>query len=183
MCEINIVTLFTNFMTFMYKYLCEIQVDPIKGDEFEVMDHGIQEVVDIRRKTCFCRIWQLDNFSCCHAITSLWKSNLSPSAYVSEYYTKKAYIATYAECIYLSGLSLFADEHVVLDFELPILPPEERTRPGRPKKSRFPSVGEHASKSSHCGSCNKAGHNKRTFSNESVLSIQQEPKRKSTQLY
>ena len=55
----------------MYQSLCEMQVDPIKWDEFEVTDHGVQEVVDVKRKTCSYRIWQVDDFLCCHTIASL----------------------------------------------------------------------------------------------------------------
>ena len=102
---------------------------------------------------------------------------------MSKYYTKEAHVATYIEGIYPSGPNFFTNDHIVYDFQLPILPSDERRRPGRPKMSRIPSVGEHVFKSGHCESCGKGGHNKRTCSNKGVLSIQQEQKRKTIQLF
>ena len=120
----------------------------------------------------------MDDFPCCHAIATLWKKNLSPSAYVSSYYTKDSFVATYAASIYPSGLNLFSRSPFDDIHTSSVLPPDGRRPRGRPKKKRILSAGEYASKHGHCRSCGKSGHNKRTCSNEGPSSIQQAPKKK-----
>ena len=144
----------------------------------------MQEVVNIGKRCCSCRIWQVDDFPCCHAIAALWKKKLSPYAFVSRFYFKEAYVATYAESIYPSGLNIFTDDPVVNGTNISsILLPDVRRPPGRPKRSRIPSAGERTYKSGHCGSCGKVGHNSRTCKYEGDISIQREHKKKSIQLY
>ena len=122
----------------------------------------------------------MDDFPCCHAITTLWKKNLSPSAYVSSYYTKDSFVATYAASIYPSGLNLFSKSPFDDIHTSSVLPPDGRRPRGRPKKKRILSAGEYASKHWHCRSCGKSGHNKKTCSNEDPSFIQQAPKKKFT---
>ena len=159
-----------------------LQVDPINDAEFEVYDKGVQEIVNIINKSCSCRIWQLEDFPCCHAIAALWKKKLSPRSFVSPYYTKEAFVGTYSGSIYLSGLDLFSNNPYTDQACSDVLPPDEKRPRGRPKKKRFPSVGENASKRLQCSSCGRVGHNKRSCTKEGPINAQQAPKKKCVQL-
>ena len=153
--------------------------------EFEVYKKGMEEIVNVINKTCSCRIWQLEDFPCCHAIAALWKKKLSPRFYVSSYYTKEAFIDTYSDSIYPNGLDLFFNYPYTDQAFLEVLPRDEKRPRGMPKKKkkRFAEVGEHISKRLQCSSCGRVGHNKRSCTKERPLNIQQVPKKKCVPFY
>ena len=156
---------------------------PISTHEFEVVCNGSQMVVDIHSRSCSCRIWQVEDFPCCHAIAALWSIKLSPRRYVSHFYTKDAYVATYAANVYPSGLNFFSDNRFVGQTPLSILPPDVRRRAGRPKKQRISSSGEHVKRRGHCGNCGQFGHNKRSCTSHGPESVAQYSTTESFQLY
>ena len=123
-----------------------LQVDPINDAEFEVYDKGVQEIVNIINKSCSCRIWQLEDFPCCHAIAVLWKKKLSPRSLVSPYYTKEAFVGPYSYSIYPNWLDLFCNNPYTDHASSDVIPTNEKRPRERSKKKRFASVGEHAMK-------------------------------------
>ena len=86
---------------------------------------------------------------------------MSVYSLVSPYYTKEYYVLAYGETIYPVGSQSQWDvpnevaTRVVLPREV-----KERKR-GRPKTSRFPSVGEFRKRKNRCGKCGAYGHYKK----------------------
>ncbi|KAL5577295.1 hypothetical protein UlMin_018994 [Ulmus minor] len=88
-------------------------------------------------------------------------AQVSVYSLVSPYYTKEYYVLAYGETIYPVGSQSQWDvpnevaTRVVLPREV-----KERKR-GRPKTSRFPSVGEFRKRKNRCGKCGAYGHYKK----------------------
>ncbi|XP_050238387.1 uncharacterized protein LOC126687876 [Mercurialis annua] len=77
--------------------------------------------------------------------------------------TCKNYLATYSETVY----PLEKEEEWIIPEHIKnmiVLPPQHRTRTGRPKKSRYTSKWENPKKGK-CGKCGQAGHNRKTCRN------------------
>jgi hypothetical protein len=62
---------------------------------FEVTDKQKQYVVNLVRRTCRCKQWNMTGIPCAHAIRAIWVDVVEPVDYVSDWYTvdmlKKAY--------------------------------------------------------------------------------------------
>ncbi|XP_012833979.1 PREDICTED: uncharacterized protein LOC105954835 [Erythranthe guttata] len=117
-------------------------------------------VVDLSRKTCTCRKWQILGFPCVHAVYVLVNETSQPYDYIDKLY----YAEYYREC-YASPIYPFV-RHSSRDDEVCVCPPEFETRRGRPKKKRIPSVGEKIKRKIRCGRCKELGnHNKKSCTN------------------
>ena len=62
--------------------------------------HGSIFSVDLGRKTCSCRKWDLTGIPCAHAISCIWLKREQPESYVSKWYSKEVYLPTYNNLIY-----------------------------------------------------------------------------------
>ncbi|VFQ81972.1 unnamed protein product [Cuscuta campestris] len=139
--------------------------------EFIVIDkNGHSFVVNFQNMTCTCCEFQLDHFVCVHAIAATrCRSSLSCYDYVSSFYTTTAWRATYFGIIHPipSKESWIVPDEVA---EVVCLPTScDKRPPGRPKKRRIPSKGEHAKRQS-CSRCKSSSHNRKTCSNPISLS-------------
>ncbi|CAH9114478.1 unnamed protein product [Cuscuta europaea] len=106
--------------------------------EFEVFDKRSRSyVVNLKERTCTCREFQLDGFLCVHSVAAIRsRPGLSCYDYISEFYK-----------------------------QITCIPPSCESRPpGRPKKRRIPSTGEHV-RSQKCTRCLMVGHNRKTCRN------------------
>ncbi|XP_019196362.1 PREDICTED: uncharacterized protein LOC109190352 [Ipomoea nil] len=148
-------------------YLCT-QCDE---DLFEVRgmwEDGQQ--VDLRKRSCSCRRWELTGIPCKHAIRAIWLKKLQVINFVSPMYSTECYLKAYAGSINpMAG----PDEWPITDRE-PLLPPLYTScKAGRPRKLRKKSAGE-VSKTPrnlttvqrskiklHCTKCKQPGHNAR----------------------
>ncbi|WOH12434.1 hypothetical protein DCAR_0831938 [Daucus carota subsp. sativus] len=137
------------------------------ADECEVRDiDGGQWVVDIAKKTCSCRRWDLSGIPCSHGCQSLFAMNLNPEEMVHECYSKVVYMKAYANMLKPMRGSLYWPHTPYPD----ILPPKARSMPGRPKKHRKreqgePGAGVKLGKKGirmRCSLCLMYGHNKST---------------------
>ena len=60
------------------------------GDNgFEVGWRGDTYVVDLRKKTCPCRAWQLTGVPCPHVVCAIHHIEKNPEDYIHEYFRKK----------------------------------------------------------------------------------------------
>ncbi|GLU24055.1 hypothetical protein SLE2022_400220 [Rubroshorea leprosula] len=99
---------------------------------FEVKHKNDRHVVDLQKRTCTCRAWQLNGISCPHAICCMFHENLDLEDFVVDWYRKGKYQQSYnfpikAMCDDKSWQKFHGD---------PINSPPIRTRLGRPKKNR-----------------------------------------------
>ncbi|XP_057795097.1 uncharacterized protein LOC131011334 isoform X1 [Salvia miltiorrhiza] len=68
---------------------------PALGNKFEVHDEANKFVVNIERRTCSCRVWDLVGIPCKHAISALTFLQQDASDYVNDYYSMSKYLAGY----------------------------------------------------------------------------------------
>ncbi|KAL5548406.1 hypothetical protein UlMin_003637 [Ulmus minor] len=135
-----------------------LQLNPVT---YHVKGGELEGVVDIFNKTCTCKEFDIDKLPCVHAIAAAHHTQVSVYSLVSPYYTKEYYVLAYGETIYPVGSQSQWDvpnevaTRVVLPREV-----KERKR-GRPKTSRFPSVGEFRKRKNRCGKCGAYGHYKK----------------------
>lgn len=129
---------------------------PIDMYEFSVIGGTYDAVVDLGRKSCTCRVFDLDRLPCAHALAAL-KTLENVRDYSSEYYTVDLWSLAYSEKIY--PVPSQCEWDIPKEAELvDVIPPIVHKRKGRNKTKRIPSVGEKMRKN-RCSKCNQFGHN------------------------
>ncbi|KAL6199798.1 hypothetical protein ACLB2K_029580 [Fragaria x ananassa] len=99
----------------------KIKVESIGGSKY---------VVDLQRRTCACRRWNLTGIPCKHAISAIHFMREKLEDYIDACYLKKTYLATYSHTIQpVNGIDLWMPSD-----ELAILPPQY-TRLGHNSKT------------------------------------------------
>ncbi|XP_019200367.1 PREDICTED: uncharacterized protein LOC109193988 [Ipomoea nil] len=137
--------------------------------KFEVRHlYGDQQQVDLERKQCSCRRWELTGIPCKHAICAIWKKFGKGGVFdfVHPCYSKETYMKIYSASINpMAGPA----EWPRCDTP-PSLPPLYSAKVGRPKKLRTRSAAELTQDGNrvsrnhiqlHCSVCREAGHNAR----------------------
>lgn len=137
------------------------------GDlKFEVKHGKDTFTIDLEKRHCTCRKWQLTGMPCSHAIASIHYNKEPVDNYASEYFKVETYKRVYAPLIYpTNGQNLWEETGYP-----PILPPPLRRPTGRPRKQRRkepdePKKGAKLRRSGTtvvCKKCGRTGHNKRT---------------------
>ncbi|XP_062006087.1 uncharacterized protein LOC133723289 [Rosa rugosa] len=133
----------------------KIEVESIGGSKY---------VVDLGRRACACRRWDLTGIPCKHAISAINFMREKPEDYVDACYLTKTYMAAYSNTIQpVNGMDLWIPSE-----EPAILPPQYNRQPGRPRTKRFKDASEkenegpklgRVQKSLSCSNCNQLGHN------------------------
>lgn len=134
---------------------------------FEVDCKGKSFVVDLGKKTCSCRKWEMVGIPCAHAFSAILYDGGNPEDYVDHYYSKEMYLKAYEPIV----CHMPSEEQWVKTDMDNIEPLKYRVAPGRPKKVR--KRGPNESKNPNrirkggitiqCSRCRKVGHNTRTF--------------------
>ncbi|KAL5557636.1 hypothetical protein UlMin_033847 [Ulmus minor] len=134
------------------------QLNPIT---YHVKGGELEGVVDIFNKTCTCKEFDIDKLPCVHAVAAAHHAQVSVYSLVSSYYTKEYYLLAYGETIYpvRSQSQWDVPNEVVTRIVFPREVKEKKR--GRPKTSRFPSVGEFRKRKNRCGKCGAYGHYKK----------------------
>ncbi|RVW28678.1 hypothetical protein CK203_081360 [Vitis vinifera] len=135
-------------------------VEPINSKECNVNYAGISAQVNLDTRSCTCRQFDLDHIPCAHAIAACRFYNISCYTLCSKYFTTKALLSSYSECIYPTGneIDWVVPNHIR---DKVVLPPKTRRPTGRPRKVRIPSGGE-GKRTSRCSRCGQYGHNRKT---------------------
>ena len=140
--------------------------------------------VDLEKRTCSCRLWQLNGYGCVHSVAAIFFLNREVEAYVDPMFKREKYLKTYYYSISpLNGSSMWPETSYT-----PPLPPIARRMPGRPKIKRkrdsVENVGRlRVSKTGRmmtCGLCAEQRHNKRccpTAPGRSKLPVKRAKKR------
>ncbi|GMP86282.1 hypothetical protein CsSME_00039110 [Camellia sinensis var. sinensis] len=115
------------------------KVSQSNADVYEV--HSFPSVtVDIGRRTCSCFKWQLNRFPCAHAMVAVCKSGWDLNTLVELYFHVFEFRATYASSIFLIPT---VEQSPFNPNDFVIKPPAVKRPPGKPKKKRILSKGEH----------------------------------------
>ncbi|XP_060170458.1 uncharacterized protein LOC132601381 [Lycium barbarum] len=143
------------------------EVEPSTEFVYTVHDGGRRFILNLNRKTCSCRMFQLDEIPCPHAWAVIKKKNLVADDYCSDLFKPKTVLKTYDVPV-----DPLPDER---EWNIPkniledvILPPRYKRLPGRPKKRRDKPLSVLLfGKSRHaCSTCGQLGHNRRSCSFE-----------------
>jgi hypothetical protein len=54
---------------------------------FEILERGTPYIVDLQKRTCSCRRWDMSGIPCWHACSALRHDKNSPESYVSDCYS------------------------------------------------------------------------------------------------
>ena len=132
------------------------------GDaQYQVHDFKSGGIVDLRERTCSCRVWQLTGLPCGHVVMVLTFLKQETSAHMAlDAYKVDTYVRTYEECVY----PIPEPRNWVMSEDMMIVraPIMEKSQVGRPKNTnRIPSQGEEPI-IRVCGRCGERGHNSRT---------------------
>ncbi|KAL0377894.1 UNVERIFIED_CONTAM: hypothetical protein Sradi_3094900 [Sesamum radiatum] len=120
---------------------------PIKSNDrhYQISCYdGSQYSVDLERRTCTCRIWQLSGIPCKHACSAIFHQNLMPEDMVHPYYTVAAY----------KGPGKPAGARRREPDEQPV---KNKKRKGKKAVKQVKLKRQHVSH--HCRICGEAGHN------------------------
>ena len=125
--------------------------------------------MDLGRKTCSFMKCDLTGIPCAHAISCIWNERKQPKEYVSKWYTKDVYLATYVNLIY----HIWDKEDWPSSGNPPLAKPNyHKAMPWRPKRLHrlepHEVVTHNGTKLSwkhnipFCSNCGGIGHNVRT---------------------
>lgn len=143
-------------------------IHPCGGGEFEARGFsGSQNTVNLEEQTCSCRRWDLTGIPCEHAARVIVESGGQPEEYVSTWYSKNNFLASYGYIMHpMNGPDMWEKSG-----KDPIKPPDFTRQPGRPRKTRRRAADEPAKTPFKfrkvgvkitCRKCGKEGHNSRT---------------------
>ena len=137
------------------------------GDSgFEVGYKGDTYVVDLEKKTCPCKKWELTGIPCPEAICAIQYLGHDPVDYVHVCYKKQTYLEAYGHMMKpMNGTKFWKKSN--LD---PPQPPKYKNMSGRPPKNRKKEEGENSSgyrlsRKGRIMTCQvyfQKGHNKKT---------------------
>ena len=154
------------------KGLLTIHLNPVM---YQVKGGEIDVVVDIFNKKCSCKVFDIDRLPCAHAIEVALHGRVGVYSLVSPYYTREYHMLAYQQTIYPVGSQSEWDvQDEVVSWV--VFPREVKDRKrGRPKNSRYPSVGEFRERKNHCGKCGQFGHYKKKCCSEAGLTEENPP--------
>ncbi|XP_057766815.1 uncharacterized protein LOC130987184 [Salvia miltiorrhiza] len=145
----------------------------LSGMKYKVQTADRSFKVDLEKKKCECRVFQLDQLPCSHSIAAISEAGDTIAEYVDSYYTNDFLIDTYSREV--NNLpprrQWLVPEHIAEQVVLPLI---VKGQAGRPKEGRHRGGGEGTStqadesssirrrKPKKCSICHEEGHSKRT---------------------
>ncbi|KAG7548439.1 Zinc finger SWIM-type [Arabidopsis suecica] len=135
---------------------------------YQVNDgYGTVFTVDLRKKTCTCRVFDVLMVPCCHALAAVGIRNVDIYSLVGKYAFVSEWRKLWTEHILPPPKE--RDTEVPLDIsQVDVNAPKTKRPSGRPRTVRIPSQGEHhgkggrKKKEKNCTTCGKNGHNRAT---------------------
>ncbi|XP_059624678.1 uncharacterized protein LOC132267545 [Cornus florida] len=125
-------------------------------NKYDVECFGIGETVDLEKKTCSCKIWNLTGIPCRHVVACIFLRKDLPESYVDPYYYRETYLKAYSGLIHPFPIRQLLKAQP----SNPLLPPTFRKPTRRPKKARNkkndePSTSTKLSRSKQQLKCSK----------------------------
>ncbi|KAL5537704.1 hypothetical protein UlMin_045636 [Ulmus minor] len=138
-----------------------MEVEQLQTNTFNVKYNQKTFFVDLEKRTCTCRQFDLDEIPCSHAIAGIDKLYRNKYEYCSKWYDIMMYKNTYNGS--LNPVGDKEDWNIPEDIKQEILlPPIYKPAAGRRKKQRYKSATETFKMSTKCGRCRRTGHNRKT---------------------
>ncbi|KAJ9566147.1 hypothetical protein OSB04_002113 [Centaurea solstitialis] len=148
------------------------------GIEYEVSGPWQDQViVNVQKKTCTCRHWELTGMPCKHAVATIWYMAMNgEGAGLPEQWAHECYWLSTWKKVYDFKLSPINGPKLWPENDCPTIltPPKHHIQVGRPKKKRLRTTDDasqfvvkgskvsRAGTSVTCVKCHKKGHNSRT---------------------
>ncbi|KAK9048149.1 hypothetical protein SSX86_032888 [Deinandra increscens subsp. villosa] len=147
--------------------------------KFQVNGPWMEQVaMDLDKRTCSCRKWQLSGMPCSHVIACIWdlgrfdeQADAIPEIWVSKVYWLETWKKVYKNTIEpMNGRNMREPSSC----PIALTPPKHHIQVGRPKKKRKKSADElsgpiakdgklsRKGSTTTCSKCNKKGHNSRS---------------------
>ncbi|XP_075473853.1 uncharacterized protein LOC142504894 [Primulina tabacum] len=114
----------------------KMEVIQMNTFEYHVTEVGHDAVVELNRRTCRCRVFDIDRLPCAHAIAAAGHHGIDIYELCSHYYTTNVWALAYIETIYPIPPSEEWNIPVVID-SLIVLSPKVRVNEGRTRKRGF----------------------------------------------
>ena len=129
---------------------------------FRINSEGIEFIVDLKKRTCDCLEFQLDELPCPHAIAAINKRYLLKSDYCSNWYSRETWLKTYEGHVNTVGDQKSWDIPQNVQSEITKPPDVEILQGRRQKKRHIPVTESVPFKSTKCSRCKQVGHNRTT---------------------
>ncbi|CAI9296245.1 unnamed protein product [Lactuca saligna] len=144
------------------------RVHPSGKNEFEVRNGLESYGVNIEKRSCACRLWDVSGIPCVHAQASIMLTHQDPKTFISKWFGTAMYISSYSSNILpVNGNNLWSKATYIKP-----LPPLERRMLGKPIVKRKRHVSERDDKFSQvcskgrtiqCQNCQQKGYNKKSY--------------------
>ncbi|WMV07501.1 hypothetical protein MTR67_000886 [Solanum verrucosum] len=132
--------------------------------EYEILDGHYRHIINIRKKTCTCRTWQLRGIPCQHDVLAYQYAGQDPEDHVVHWYRKDAFMKAYNYFIQsIPNMKMWPHTSDIV-----IESPEPKQMSGRPPKCRRKSKDDPRKKYEKlsrsgvkmtCSKCHQQGHN------------------------
>ncbi|XP_070052885.1 uncharacterized protein [Nicotiana tomentosiformis] len=129
---------------------------------FRINSEGMKFIVDLKKRTCDCLKFQLDELPCPYAIVAINKRYLQKSDYCSKWYSRKTWFKTYEGHVNTVADQNAWDISQNVEFEIKKSPDVEILQGRRQKKRHIPATESVPLKSTKCSRCKQIGHNRTT---------------------
>ncbi|XP_019224283.1 PREDICTED: uncharacterized protein LOC109205971 [Nicotiana attenuata] len=130
---------------------------------FRINSEGIEFIVDLKKRTCDCLEFQLDELPCPHAIAAINKRYLQKFEYCSNWYSREAWLKTYEGHVNTVGDQKSWDIPQNVQSEITKPPDVEILQGRRQKKRHIPATESSVPfKSTKCSRCKQVGNNRTT---------------------
>ncbi|KAG5605341.1 hypothetical protein H5410_026833 [Solanum commersonii] len=105
---------------------------------YEILDGQYMHIVDIRKKTCTCRTWQLRGILCQHVVLAYQHKGIEPEHEVVHWFRKETFLKVYNHFLQsIPNMKMWPHTSGVV-----IEPHEPKVMPGRPLKCRRKAKNE-----------------------------------------
>ncbi|XP_075112581.1 uncharacterized protein LOC142182283 [Nicotiana tabacum] len=129
---------------------------------FRINSEGIKFIVDLKKRTCDCLKFQLDELPYPRAIAAINKRYMQKSDYCSNWYSKEIWLKTYEGYVNTVGDQKSWDIPQNVQSEITKPPDVEILQGRRQKKRHIPMTESVPFKSTKCSRCKQVGHNRTT---------------------